>query len=79
MSPCEKWRRASLCCVWSLSAEPTGAGFHTEARSLGSDVVDVCAVTTSMNFNPASLLYLSCTMTKAQKIGSSSFTEEILF
>ena len=43
-------------------------------RSMGSDVVDVCVVTTSMNFNSASLLYLSCTMTKAQKIGSSSIT-----
>jgi len=32
-----------------------------------------------MNFNPASLLYLSRTMTKAKKIGSSSITKEILF
>jgi ribosomal protein S18 len=44
---------------------------------MGSDVVGVCVVTTSMNFNPASLLYLSRTMTKAQKIGSSSITGEI--
>ena len=35
MSPCEKWRRAGLC-IWSLSAEPTGAGFHTEARRHGA-------------------------------------------
>ena len=48
-------------------------------RRMGSDVVDVCVVTTSMNFNPASLLYLSRTMTKAQKIGSSSITGERLF
>ena len=36
--------------------QPTG---EAKARSLGSDLVDVCVVTTSINFNPASLLYLS--------------------
>jgi hypothetical protein len=37
-SPCEKWRRAGLC-VWSLSAVPIGAGFHTEARRHGAWVL----------------------------------------
>jgi hypothetical protein len=37
-SLCEKWRRAGLC-VWSLSAEPIGAGFHTEARRHGAWVL----------------------------------------
>ena len=75
-SPCEKWRRASLSCVWSLSAEPTGAGFHTEARSLGSDVVDVCVLTISINFSPASLLYLSRESTMNLFFGSSTLTKK---
>ena len=38
VAPCEKWRRAGLC-VWSLSTEPIGAGFHTEARRHGAWVL----------------------------------------
>ena len=38
VSPREKWPRAGLC-VWSLSAEPIGVGFHTEARRHGAWVL----------------------------------------
>ena len=50
----------SLCLVIERRANRSRVSHEgTKARSLGSDVVDVCVLTISINFNPASLLFLS--------------------
>ena len=72
MSPRIRVRMAScwslLCLVIQRRANRSRVSHGgTKARSLGSDVVHVSVLTISINFNPASLLFLSRESTKNPK------------
>ena len=59
-SPCENGVVLVFCVVIEHRANRSRVSHEgTETRSLGSDVVHVSVLTTSINFNPASLLYLT--------------------
>ena len=84
MSPRLRVRMAScwslLCLVIERRANRSrGSHGGTKARSLGSDVVDVCVLTISINFNPAALLFLSRESTMNHKKAPTDFQSGLCF